>query len=271
MKMNSCNEEQIRQKIGRARHVWLFLDYDGTLADFAPTPEDIIPDPSLIALIKKLAGLNNTRVTIISGRRLAHIQALLPLRTVLMAGTYGLEIQTPDGEMVQRLDYGEIRPFLDELHQAWAQILVGRSGFFLEDKGWTLAIHAKDAAEVEAGSVLEEATRRANDLLAQAPAGPFRLQGGHRFLECSPLTADKKKSVNHILAAYPWYEDALLVYLGDDDKDEVAFSAIQERSGVAVAVGERLRSSTADCLLPSPQAARQWLQSIAEARNLALQ
>jgi trehalose-phosphatase len=265
--MIPCTGETVLQKIVQAERLWLFLDYDGTLADFAPTPEDIIPDETLIALIADLASQPDIRVTIISGRRLAHIQSLIPVEGVLMAGTYGLELYTPDGETIDRLDYDRIRPLLDTLKEQWDSLLAGRSGFFLEDKGWTLAIHAKDASEEEANAVIRQARHQAHALLTGTSSELFRLQGGHRFLECGPRAADKKRTVKHLLATYPGDDGALLVYLGDDDKDEVAFEAIQEQGGLAAAVGERLRHSAASCWLASPQAARQWLRAVIEARK----
>ena len=263
--MIPCSDEGILQKLSQARHIWLFLDYDGTLADFASTPDEIIPDAGLITLIAELATRPDIRVTVISGRRLQHIQALLPIDNIIRAGTYGLEIQTADGEIIHQVAYGSVRPFLVSLKQVWEPLLDGRNGFFLEDKGWTLAIHSKDASEEEAAAVLNEARRHAEFLLEESAGDVLRLQGGHRFLECGPQSADKKRAVEYLLSTYPWHSDALLLYLGDDDKDEVAFAAIQERGGLAAAVGDRLRDSTADCWLPSPQAVRQWLRTLLNA------
>jgi trehalose 6-phosphate phosphatase len=261
--MIPCSDERIRQKIDKAESLWLFLDYDGTLADFAPTPDVILPDEALIALIADLAARLNIRVTIISGRRLGHIQALLPLSGITKAGSYGLEIDSADGTLVHALEYETTRPLLDRLKQFWVQLLDGRQGFYLEDKGWTLAIHAKDAAAEEAQIVLEQAQDLAQALLDQGDGGgTFRLLGGHRFLECGPHVADKKQTVERLLASGPRGDDTLLIYLGDDDKDEVAFEAIHAHGGLAIGVGERMRDSTADCWLPSSQAARQWLSSI---------
>ncbi len=266
--MIPCTSERMMQRIRQAEHLWLFLDYDGTLADFAATPDDVIPDEDLIALIDHLAGDPAIRLTIISGRRLGHIQTLIPVPGILKAGSYGLELQTADGEIIHRANYDRIRPLLDDLKQQWEQLLSGRAGYYLEDKGWTLAIHGKDAAEADAAALFPQARRLANTLLEKAPDDLFRLQGGHHFLECSPRWADKKQSVEHIVSAYPWQNDALMIYLGDDDKDEVAFEAIQALDGMVVAVGERLRDSAADCWLPSPQEVRSWLQMIADRRSL---
>ena len=90
----------IWRQIDRAPRLWLFLDYDGTLADFAPTPDHIQPDAALIDLITQLVQHPDLRVSIISGRRLSHIQQLLPIDDLMIAGTYGVELSTWRGEAI---------------------------------------------------------------------------------------------------------------------------------------------------------------------------
>ena len=65
--MIPCSERPIREKVDQADYLWLFLDYDGTLADFAATPDVLIPDEELIGLIAQLAGKPDVRISIISG------------------------------------------------------------------------------------------------------------------------------------------------------------------------------------------------------------
>ena len=271
--MIPCSDERIRAricgKINQAPSLWLFLDYDGTLADFAATPDVILPDEELIALVTALSERPDIRLTIISGRRLAHIQALLPVPGILKAGSYGLEMEGVSGNLVHHVEYDTIRPLLDELKGQWAQLLQGREGFYLEDKGWTLAIHAKDASEEEAAAVLPQARLQAQTLLDEQAGDLFRLLGGHRFLECGPQTADKKRAVESLLEIGSRPQDALLIYLGDDDKDEVAFEAIHAHNGLAVGVGDRMRESSADCWLPSPRAVRRWLRELLGAGGAA--
>jgi trehalose-phosphatase len=251
----------VQKRLDQADRLWLFLDYDGTLADFAPTPEEVTPDPALEALLARLEQEPRIRPAILSGRRLSHVQKLVPVPGILLAGTYGLELQTPQGERIDRLPFAEIRPTLDRLKPRWAELLAGREGFFLEDKGWTLALHARFADEGETEQVLAQARRAAIGAMDERESDRFRLLGGHKFLEIGPKLAHKGRTVDYLLQQYPW-PGALPLYLGDDDKDEEAFGVIKARGGIAVVVASKPRETQADLRLPTPLAARRWLERL---------
>ena len=252
---------RVPERLAQAERIRLFLDYDGTLADFAPTPEHVNPDPELVALIGRLARHPRFRVAVVSGRRLGHVQTLVPVPGVLLAGTYGVELQTPEGVRIDRLDYDSVRPTLDTLKPRWADLIAGRLGDVLEDTGWALALHARFADEAESSRVLAGARRLADAARRQAGPGLFRLLGGHKFLEIGPKLAHKGLAVAYLLDQYPWH-GALPLYLGDDDKDEEAFGVITARGGMAVVVAREPRETEADLRLGSPQAARRWLEML---------
>jgi trehalose 6-phosphate phosphatase len=241
--------------------LWLFLDYDGTLKEFAPTPAHVEPDPEVVRELERLARKPGTRLTIISGRRLPDVRRLIPLSGILIAGSYGMDILTPEGRVIQRADFGEIRPILDTLRPQWEQLIEGRQGFYLEDKGWTLALHARWASDAEAESVLSSAGR-----LAQSSARPglFQIVNEYKFVEIAPKLANKKAAVAYLVKNYP-LPDARLLYIGDDDKDEDAFSVIHAHGGAGVRVlagAEAAPSTTADFILESPGATRQFLRQL---------
>jgi len=253
--------EQVQERLARAARIRLFLDYDGTLAEFAPTPEQVRPDPELVALIGRLAQHPRFRVAVVSGRRLGHVRMLVPVPGVLLAGTYGVELLTPEGAQIDRLDYDSVRPTLDTIKPRWADLIAGRVGYFLEDKGWALALHARFADEAEGGRVLDGARRLAEAAMRQAAPGLFRILGGHKFLEIGPKLAHKGLTVAWLLDQFPWH-GALPLYLGDDDKDEEAFGVIKARGGIAVVVAAEARETEADLRLGSPRAARAWLAGL---------
>jgi trehalose 6-phosphate phosphatase len=254
----SCAFELIDYRLIQVERLRLFLDYDGTLADFAPTPEHVNPDPKLIELLTRLAQHPRIQAAVISGRRLDHVARLVPVPGILLAGCYGIELQLPDGERVNRVAYDTIRPVLEALKPRWSELIAGRDGFFLEDKGWALAVHARFADDEEASRVLDIARQMAD---GEVLWDTFRLLSGHKFLEIGPRLAHKGKTVACLLKSRPW-PGALPLYLGDDDKDEEAFGVIKARDGIAILIAGEPRDTQADCRLESPQAARRWLKAL---------
>jgi trehalose 6-phosphate phosphatase len=251
--------KELNKRLSLTERLWLFLDYDGTLADFAPTPEHVEPDPELVMLLTRLVSHPRFRLAVISGRRLKHIQALVPVSGILLAGTYGVEMLTPDGKRIDQLPYETVRPPLTALKPHWANLIADREGFFLEDKGWALALHARFADDEETEAVLAAAHQLATK---SASSGPFRLLGGHKFLEIGPKLAHKGRTVELLLEQYSW-PDSIPLYVGDDDKDEEAFSVIQANGGVAVLVtSQSVNQTIADFFLESPLAVRHWLKSL---------
>lgn len=245
----------------QARRLWLFLDYDGTLADFAPNPEHLEPDLAVIGLLEQLVRRPAFRVTVLSGRRLEHIRRLLPVAGIFVAGTYGIELLEPTGKVVRRAALRDIRPGLEAVRPQWEQLIRGRTGFFLEDKGWALALHARFADQRDAEQILARAREMVG---ARRSAGPFRVLGGHQFLELAPRLASKREAVAFLLKRYA-LPDARLLYIGDDDKDEEAFPVIHAGHGVAVKVRQPSQAAlptSADFCLQSPADTLRWLREL---------
>jgi trehalose 6-phosphate phosphatase len=147
------------------------LDYDGTLADFAPTPDHVEPQPEVIELVTQLATHPRIQVAVVSGRRLDHIETLLPISEAILAGTYGIEIRAKNGKRFYRVEREEIRPELDKLKSKWEYLLGDREGFYLEDKGWALAIHARFVEDSEAHKTIHAARNVASTTLIWANFG----------------------------------------------------------------------------------------------------
>jgi trehalose-phosphatase len=250
--------DEIRKQIFKGSKVWLFLDYDGTLSDFAPNPDVIEPKPIVIDLIKHLSQNFNVRVSVISGRRLQHVKKLVPVSGILLAGSYGIEIHTPQGDEIHREDYGIIRPILEWIKPKWEALLTAKEGFYLEDKGWSLAIHARFADNQQANQVLSSARECLDEMNNKKS---FRVLGGDKFLEIGPKTAHKGETVRFLLDRFP-FPEAVPVYIGDDDKDEEAFDVVLAAGGYAVQVAREERNSNASARLEDPEAVLDWLNTL---------
>ena len=104
-----CAPELIGERLAKAERLWLFVDYDGTVAEFAPTPDYIAPVQDVVDLMTRLAQHPGLRVAVVSGRRLEHVRSLLPVPGILLGGAYGIELQTPQGEHIERVTYSAVR------------------------------------------------------------------------------------------------------------------------------------------------------------------
>ena len=246
----------IRQHLDAGGRLLLFLDYDGTLVPIARTPDQARPDATLLELLERLTHVPAIRAVVLSGRPLASLQAMLAVPGLILAGTYGAEIQMPGRGTLARVEPENIRPTIEQVRSAWSELITLRFGFFLEDKGLAVALHARFADPVDADFVLPRARSEAMKIVS---SDHFRLLGGDRFLEVAPALANKGQTVDWLLD-HETFPDALSVYFGDDDKDEEAFAAIRQRGGITIVVGQRQLSSQATERLPSPTQVREWLQ-----------
>ncbi len=259
--MKFSSENELNTWVSALDRLWLFLDYDGTLVEFTRTPDIIKPDANVIQLIKHLAEKNRLRVAIVSGRCMQDLQALLPVQGIFIASTYGIEIQTPEGDLVQREDYTQVRPYLDRLKPLWEEVIDGRKGYYLEDKGWSLALHARFAPEKDAVRVISAIQQTLDQELI---TDEYRLIKHKKFVEVSTAIAHKGKTVSFLLNSFPM-EGAHQLYIGDDDNDAEAFQTIHSNGGVAISVAQYfgyIRSTGGDYVLKSPKAVRKWLENL---------
>jgi trehalose 6-phosphate phosphatase len=238
----------------------LFLDYDGTLVPISRTPDDAWPDPMLLELLEKLARQPSIRTIILSGRPLFSLQAMLPVSGLVLAGLYGVEIEIPEQGVIRRAQAETVNAVLEQVRDAWAQLIRDHSGFLLEDKGLSVALHSRLADPSEAAAILP----KAQAVLTEIASKEFRILGGDRFLEIAPAAAHKGQAVEYLFDRLA-LRGAGSIYLGDDDKDEEAFAVIRRYNGLPVLVGTRQVDTVALVRLPDPPQARVWLEAIAEA------
>ena len=259
--MRFSSEGELNHWVSEAERLWLFLDYDGTLKEFTRTPDILKPDSKLINLLHCLVQTGKVQVAIITGRRLQDIQTLLPVEGIFLAATYGLELRMPSGESIHREDYDAVRPYLEQLKPQWQQLIHGYKGFYLEDKGWALALHGRFASAKNVVCVFSHAEQLVNQDLVNIK---YRLTNQNKFLEISSIKANKAETVTFLLNNYP-LPRARLLYAGDDDNDSKAFEVIHAYGGIAIAVAHyfgRVQACGADFVMKSPKATRIWLENL---------
>jgi trehalose 6-phosphate phosphatase len=232
----------------------LFLDVDGTLLEFAPTPGAVVVDPSLLNLLARLRDACAGAIALVSGRTLVDLDRLFGTLCLPSAGLHGSERRCADGA----LDVAAV------VHEQLAQVrvelreLVERNpGLMLEDKGAGLALHFQGQ-----GARAQEHRLRAEVALLAAPLVPeFALLDGHAVIEIKPAVFTKDSAVTAFMQEPP-FARRVPVFIGDDITDYGGFEAVRRFGGTAIAVGPRV---TSEWWLPGPAAVRNWLEQLARA------
>ena len=131
-------EEKAPPSLDPARHA-LLLDFDGSLVDFALTPDAIVVRPETIALLGRLSQRLNGALAIVSGRQIADIDRRLAPLKLSISGVHGLEFRLGGGETTKAPVSGE----LAEARRRLAQELGPNDRILLEDKGGALVLHIR--------------------------------------------------------------------------------------------------------------------------------
>jgi trehalose 6-phosphate phosphatase len=241
----------------------VIVDYDGTLAEIVPNPNEAPPLPGAVGVLSRLIACYGT-VAVVSGRPVSFLVAHLGIGPELahlgVYGHYGLEHLGSDGTV----DYD---PLVDDYAgvvaaaTAEAHARVPR-GALVEEKGLALTLHWRQAPEAAPASVA-----LAHDL---AERHGLAIRQGKRAIELVlPVANDKGSVVASLLSAC-----SAGCVLGDDVGDIPAFAAIdllahtRPFEGVRVAVTspevpEEL-VAMADVVVDGPRGALGFLGELAD-------
>src|SRR5260363_299510 len=150
-----------------ARESAFFLDFDGTLAELAETPNDVRLSARARAVLDGLVQASNGAVAVISGRSIEGLDALLAPLKLPLAGAHGAVFRAAAD-----------RAPLGWMHQALEETVRAHPGMLLEHKGAALALHFR-AAQGDAQKAEQAALRAVERLVAQA-ADQYTVQRGKR-------------------------------------------------------------------------------------------
>ena len=224
-----------------------FLDVDGTLIDFADTPDAVHVDAALLQLIAGLHLASRGAVALVSGRALSFLDSRLGALRLPLAGQHGLERRDAAGHVHL---HGAAPAAKAAISAALAPVLVRHPGLLLEDKGLALALHYRRAPHLAA-----YAQRLMARLAAAADAG-LEVQRGKRVAEVKPAAMDKGRAIAAYLAESP-FRGRRPVFIGDDLNDEHGFAAVNLADGISIKVGRG--ASCARYRLHDVAAVRRWL------------
>lgn len=225
----------------------LFLDVDGSLAEHAPTPDEVRIDPVIKQALPALSRKCGGALALVSGRTVAALDALFaPVGIVSIAGLHGLERRSESGwEPAPAMD----APFLALAAEAEA-IAHRFPGALVECRGGCLFLHWRAAPQ--AATAL---TAFADGLRTRLPR--HRLHPGAHGIEIRPIGMDKGEAIAAFMATPPFL-GRRPAFIGDDPADEPGFARVNTHGGVSVLVGAA-RPTAARYRLANPGDVRRWL------------
>jgi len=222
----------------------LFLDFDGTLVDLAPTPDSISVPEGMAGRLHQLSELLDHRVALVSGRSIVDLEKHIGAIPVAVSGSHGSDCRAADGSSIGEVPSGLPQDLLARVAQ-----FAKERGFDLEDKPHGTALHFRSNPSLE-----DEGNAFADELAAQHDLDVKR---GKCVIELVGQGANKGAALRNFMERQP-FKGAVPVFVGDDITDEDGMQAATDLGGFGILVGDR-QPTCAKYGLATPAAVHHWL------------
>lgn len=257
------NAGGLDRRLGGGKRPAVFLDYDGTLTPIVDRPEDAIISESMREAVERLA--RRCTVCVVSGRDRTVVQELMGLDDLIVAGSHGFDIWSPDEGTIQHDAGGGFDNLVDEVKTRLEEEIGPFQGASVEPKKTSVAVHYRLVSEEERPKIKQIV----GNLLAER-SEDLKVTPGKMVYEIQPkIEWDKGKAVLYLLEALDLdRDDVVPVYVGDDVTDEDAFEALAGR-GLGIFVGHADapevagRTTSADYVLHTTEEVERFLDTLA--------
>ena len=212
----------------RARRLGVIVDYDGTISEIAPTPEQARVLPEAARALDGLAG-KLALTAVMSGRAASDVAELVDVDGLAYVGNHGAEFLRDEHlELAQEAQAARdaVAAVFEELRSA-----VDLPGMVWQDKSLSATAHFRLASEPDrAAGKLDTALRRAEP--ASRGVDAF---WGKMALELRAASGPNKGSATRSLARR--FDLDGLLFVGDDTTDVDAMRAVSELSAGGALAG----------------------------------
>lgn len=236
--------------------ILLLLDFDGTLSPLAPTPKKARMPRAIRSALLNLGARPSFAVSIVTGRSVHDVKALVRSAKLYYAGNHGLEITGPHLKFKHPRAFA-LRPVIKSLEPIIKNEFRKIRGVIVEDKGLTLSIHYRRVKDRHRVNFRQKMRALMKDMKMK----PIRWMAGKRVWEMMPMVAWHKGRAALFLSRH--LRRPFLVAVGDDNTDEDMFRSINRR-GISIRVGRRSDSVAQYYLESQPDVLHflKWLHSV---------
>ncbi len=255
------------------RPLLVVSDFDGTLSPIVMDPWGAAVLPAAQRALRRLAGVADVHVAILSGRTASDVAARTRIGGASYLGNHGVERGRLGRRQRARSMAIEVFAVPDRYAAAAERVatrisaLIPDTWLVVERKAPAVSLHFRSAPDVDAASVLvAEAVDRLD------PERELVRFPGRRVLELRPPGVPAKGEAMASLLAE--HQPAVALMLGDDVSDAEAFATLTTAraegrlDGLAIAVQARSETppavaAAADLVLASPVEAARFLSGLA--------
>ena len=225
----------------------VFLDFDGTLAEFADRPDQVVVAESLVPMLIELQGRLDGALAILSGRTLPELDAFLDGLVFPAAGNHGRDLRWSDGTLAP----SEIPDITQEMHEI-ERFASARPALLVERKEGAVALHYREAPHLkdDVHTFMERLCAQRDDL---------ELMPNKMLLELKDATSNKGAALAAHMEREP-FKGRTPVFIGDDANDEPGMEAAQAVGGWGIKVGEG--NTVARYRLDDVSAVHEWLARV---------
>ncbi len=205
----------------------LCLDFDGTLVEIAPRPDEILVDEKLPDLLQALQAQLDGRVAIVTGRTHADLTRYIDVTAFPVASSHGAEFSPAGSKKADALIASDglvpLRPVITER-------IRGLPGVYVEDKGTAIAVHTRPNPDAHPDLL--------DHLAGEVRGHPeIHISEGKGIIEVRLAAENKGTALIRLMQLEGW-EDAQPVMIGDDTTDNDGMAVAKRLGGFGIQVGQ---------------------------------
>lgn len=229
----------------------LLFDIDGTLLDLAPTPDAVVVPKGLRSALQRLFELSGGALAFVSGRSIVDIDRIFAPMVLPAVGGHGAEMRVSPTSQACAIG---AQPMSRELKRRFASIGDMSDRILIEDKGYSIAIHFRQAQEFE-----EAIFARVTAIRSDLSEAPIDVLPGKRVVEIKPSGFSKASGVRELMKNAP-FKERRPVFFGDDVTDDSVFAIMPDLAGLSFSVGRKGRGVAGQ--FGRPRDVRRWLTEL---------
>ena len=227
--------------------VSLFLDFDGTLADIAATPESVSVNEDTKILLQQLNSKKMFSLAIITGRPIDEVDNFLSPLLLPIAGKHGAEIRNGPKKVKFNIPIK-----LERIVKKFESFSNNHPRTFIENKGSNIAFHYRNS-DLTDNEVQAWAKQNIN------LQNKFKCIFGKKVCEVIPIQINKGLAIKYFMELEQ-FKNGFPIFIGDDATDEDGFKFINQAGGLSIKVGES-GGSEAKSYLRDVDETRIWISN----------